>query len=207
MEDKHNKLRQEAWDLALHSFGKRFIFDRRAEKFSKYINALKVFGIVTPVSVGATAMGYGTDSQILKPIINIAVPLLIIQLLFSVLAVIFKWDDELAYSYEASQDYNNLSNSFRKLGNTPPVDIDMLEKNLDILGARYQARTEQDAKHSVKEWELRRGMRYALREFRRECVGCRITPVSMESTDCDVCGKFETDLKKGVRKWTRRLFM
>ncbi len=123
------------------------------------------------------------------------------------MAVIFKWDDELAYSYEASQDYNNLSNSFNKLGNIPPEDKEILEKNIDILDARYQSRSEQDAKHSIKEWELRRGMRYALRQFKRECVGCNMTPLSMESTDCDVCGKFESELKKGVKRWTRKFIM
>lgn len=204
MEDKFTKLRQEAWENSFHTFGKGFIFDKRAEHFSKYVNLLKVFGIVTPVSVGATAMGYGIDSEILKSIINIAVPLLIIQLIFSVLAVIFKWDDELAYSYEASQDYNNLSSSFEKLGNIPPDNVEMFEKNIEILEARYLSRSAQDAKHSIKEWELRKGMRYALRQFKRECVGCKLIPLSMDSTDCDVCGKFESELKKGVRKWTRK---
>ena len=73
MENKYNKLRQEAWDKAFYAFGQGYIFDKRAGKFSKFINSLKVFGIVTPVSVGATAMGYGIDSQILKAIINIAI--------------------------------------------------------------------------------------------------------------------------------------
>lgn len=39
------------------------------------------------------------------------------------------------------------------------------------------------------------GMRFALREFQRECVGCKITPLSMEYSECTVCGKFNDNLK------------
>lgn len=191
MDDKEKKLRQTAWDNSLHTFGKGFIFDKRAQKYAAYVNLLKVFGIITPVAVGATAMGYGFDSNILKYVITIAIPLSIIQLLFSVFAIVFKWDQELAYSFEASQDYNNLSNSFKKLANIPQDNIENLEKSIDLLEERYLARSQQDAKHSVKEWELRKGMRFSLREFQRECVGCKTIPLSMKSTDCDVCGKFK----------------
>jgi rRNA maturation endonuclease Nob1 len=46
----------------------------------------------------------------------------------------------------------------------------------------------------VKDWELRMGMRYALREFQKECVGCSETPTSMEKSNCNVCGKFKDTL-------------
>ncbi|MBU1356380.1 MAG: hypothetical protein KJ620_07415 [Candidatus Edwardsbacteria bacterium] len=198
------ELRQKAWDNSFHTFGKGYIFDKRAEKYSKYVNLLKVFGIVTPVVVGATAMGYRFDAGILKYVITIAIPVTIAQLIFSVFAVVFKWDDELAYAYEASQEYNNISNSFRKLAQIPPEDLIAFDRTLELLETRYQARSEQDAKHSVKEWELRKGMRFALREFQRECVGCNIKPTSIESTSCNVCGKFETEFKKGVREWFKK---
>ena len=204
MDEKESKLRKTAWNNSLHTFGKGFIFDKRAQKYAIYVNILKVFGIVTPVAVGATAMGYGFNSVLLKYAITLAIPLSIFQLIFSVFAVVFKWDQELAYSYEASQDYNNLSNSFKKLGNIPQNDINILEKNIYLLEVRYQSRSEQDAKHSIKEWELRRGMRYALREFKRECAGCKKIPLSMESTDCYVCGKYDGFFKNGVKKWIRK---
>jgi len=207
MNEQEKKLRTEAWNDSFHTFGKGYIFDKRAEKFSKNINLLKVFGIVTPIAVGATAIGYGHDAEILKSLIAFAIPILIIQLVFSVFTVIFRWDKELAYAYEASQDYNNLSSSFKKLGNLPPSEYENLEKSLDVLKTRYQARSEQDAKHSIREWELRKGMRYALRQFRRECVACKIIPESMESTDCNVCGKFEGEFKKGLKKWMRKFFV
>lgn len=190
-EQRYNKLRQSCWNKATHSFGLSYVFDKKAQRHSTYTNLLKVFGIVVPVTVGATATGYGLDSSILKMTIALAIPLSIAQLIFSVLAVVKKWDDELAYAYEASQDLTLLSDSFRKLGELPPKEFKDLNQQFELLNTRFKARSQQNSKHNIKEWELRMGMRSSLREFQRNCVGCKTTPVSMDSTECDVCGKFD----------------
>ena len=141
--------------------------------------------------LGATASGYGFDSEILKLLINVAIPVSIFQLVFSVLAVIYKWDEELGYSYEASKDHNYLSQEFKSLANIPADNETELKRRFDILVTKLQSREEQDSKHNIMEWENRMGMRFALRQFKRECVGCKTTPISMESTDCDICGKYK----------------
>ena len=194
MEDNSSKLRQECWDLALHSFGYSYIFTKRAERYGTYINYLTVFGIIVPISVGATALGYGFNSPILKYAIAIAIPLIIIQLLFSVCSVALKWDDELSYAYESSKDHSNLSDEFKKYANRPPELYEDFDTKVNILNTRLKDRGEQDVKHKIKEYELRMGMRYALREFKRECYGCKIVPLSMESTNCPVCGNFNKSL-------------
>lgn len=193
-EQKYNKLRSVCWNGAITSFAFAYIFDKKAQRHSFYSNLLKVFGIIVPVAVGATALGYGLNAYILKLVIALAIPLSILQLIFSVFAVVQKWDDELAYAFEASQDLSTLSDSFKNLGNLPPNTFDELNNKYIILNVNLKARTQQNSKHNIKEWELRMGMRYALREFRRKCVGCDKVPVSMESTDCDICGKFNKTL-------------
>lgn len=193
-EQRFDKLRTTCWNNAITSFGIAYIFDKKAQRHGFYTNMLKVFGIVVPVAVGATALGYGLDSGVLKAMIALAIPLSIIQLIFSVFAVVHKWDDELAYAYESSQDLSLLSESFKKLGNLPPDNFKELDEKFEILNTRLKARTQQNSKHTLKEWELRMGMRYALREFQRKCVGCGEIPVSMISTNCDICGKFDKSL-------------
>lgn len=192
--ERYDKLRKACWDKATHAFALSYIFDKKAQRHSFYTNLLKIFGIVVPVTVGATASGYGLDSVILKSAITIAIPLTILQLIFSVLAVVKKWDDELAYSYEASQDLSLLSDEFKKLGSLPPPDFLELNTAYDLLNTRYKARSQQNSKHNIKEWEGRLGMRYALREFQRKCVGCQEVPLSLKSTDCDVCGKYDSSI-------------
>ena len=204
MENKEEKLRRDSWDNALYTFGYAYIFDRRANKYSNLINLLKVWGILTPVTVGGVAIAYGFDSKILNIVITIAIPVLIIQLTFSVLAIIFKWDEELAYSYEASNSHNALSSEFKKLAKHSPCDFAEFDRLFELLSTKYQNRSEQDAKHSIKEKEHRKGMKYALREFQRECVGCKKVPLSMESTECPICGNFENIFKKGLPKWIKK---
>ena len=193
-EQRFDKLRKACWDKSFHSFAMGYIFDKKAQRFGFFVNMLKVFGIVVPSAIGATALAYGLNSQILKYMIVIAIPLTICQLIFSVFAVAGKWDDELAYAYEASQDLNLMYDGFKKLADLPPTDFKELDKEYELLNTRYKARTQQNSKHNIKEWEQRMAMRFALRQFQKKCVGCNQTPVSMESTDCDVCGKFNKSI-------------
>lgn len=193
-EQRFDKLRTICWNNAITSFGMAYIFDKKAQRHGFYTNLLKVFGIIVPVAVGATALGYGLNSVALKAMITLAIPLSIFQLIFSVFAVVHKWDDELAYAFEASQDLSLLSDSFKKLGNLPPDNYKELDEKFEVLNTRLKARTQQNSKHNIKEWELRMGMRYALREFQKKCIGCGETPKSMKSTECDICGKFDKSI-------------
>ena len=151
-----------------------------------------MFGILTPSMVGITVLSYEYDKhkEMISSMISIAIAVLVVQFGFSILAIIYKWDDELAYAYEASQDYNDLHDSFKRLAELPPSNLIDLEKSYDLLNTRYRSRQQQDTKHNIKEWELRKGMRWALRQYKKPCYGCRKTILSMESTDCEVCGNF-----------------
>ncbi|NRS90843.1 mobilome CxxCx(11)CxxC protein [Flavobacterium sp. 7E] len=191
---KEEILRQEAWNNSIQSFGKSYIFSKRAQFYSNWNRFLAVLGIVVPLTIGATASGYGFNSEILKNTIAISIPLSIIQLIISAFALVNNWNDYLSYSLEAVNDYNALSDSFKKLGKNPPSDYTEFFHQFEILETKMNSRTENDSKYNLKERELRKGMRYSLREFQRQCVGCKETPKSIESTNCDVCGKFSRKL-------------
>lgn len=186
-----DKLRIKCHDQSFHSFGKAYIFQKRAQAYSKLINLNTVLGIIIPVFIGATVLGYGIENQFLQYMMLIAIPLSIFQLLVSTVSVVFKWSDELSYANEAIQSHQYISDRFKKLGEFSKNSFEELDKEYELLNTFSQARKEQDAKHNLKDWELRMGMRYALREFQRECVSCKKIPVSMESTTCPVCGDFD----------------
>ena len=187
----YDKIRSKCWDNALSCFGFNYIFNQRINKYSNYNKRLKFYALVFPALIGLIAFGYKTDHpKILDISIAIAIPLTILQFVFSILAITRELDNELGYSNEASQHYNYLSDRFKNLGETPPSDCIELNHKYELLNTEYNGRSQQDSKHTVKEKEKRKGMRCALREFQRECVGCKKTPLSMESTKCDVCGKF-----------------
>jgi mobilome CxxCx(11)CxxC protein len=174
---------------AIHSFGYAEIFNKRASRLSLYLNLLKLFGILLPGSVGITYSQFG-DKPAVQTWIIITWALSAILFLFSICAVAFKWDDELSYCFEASQNYNSLSARFKKLADFPPDSNFEFEKQYDLLNTEYRLRNEQDSKHDIKDYERRRGMKYALREFQIPCIGCDNVPISMESTDCSICGQY-----------------
>ena len=186
-----DKLRTNCWDKTIHSLGFNYIFNIRINKYSRYNKTLKFYALVFPALVGLIAFGYKAEyPKVLDITILIAVPLTIIQFVFSILAITKEWDNELLYSIEASQNYNNLSDKFQKLAENPPTTSENLRQQYELIDAVYNARTQQDSKHEIKEKELRKGMKYALRNFKVECYGCKKIPIDMNSTDCAVCGKF-----------------
>jgi len=191
MTEKEKLFRTDSWDKAIHSFGKSYIFGERAKFYKNWIRFLTFLGIIVPVLIGAVAAAYGLESSISKLIFKIALPFTILQLIISVIALVNKWSENLSYSIEATNDYGNLSEAFKKLGKNPPEEIRDLEHQFEILETKYTSRTEQDSKYSLKDRELRKGMRSALREFQRKCIGCNTVPLSIKSSNCEVCGNFK----------------
>lgn len=193
-EEIFNKLRVKCHDQSFHSFGKAYMFEKRSQHYNRLLNFITVLGIIVPVTIGATVLGYGINNNFLKFVIALAIPSSIIQLIFSIISVVYKWSDELAYANESAQEHYFLSDRFKKLGEFPPNEYGELDHAYELINTRLKSRTEQDSKHNIKDWELRFGMRYALREFQKECISCKQTPFSMTPTSCDVCGNFKNTL-------------
>jgi len=190
MEDFHSKLRIKCFEHRFHTFGHKYIFDERIKRYGQYISWLKVFGLIVPATFGAVAIGYGLQSKITVVALAVAIPATIVQFIFSILAVIYKWDDELTYSIEASQSYTSLYTSFEKLAEFPPDKFEELNKEFDLLNTEYGSRSRQDVIHNITDWELRKGMKFSLRQYQKECIECKITPTSLEDSKCSVCGRF-----------------
>ena len=90
----------------------------------------------------------------------------IIQLIISAFALVNNWNDNLSYSLEAVNDYNSSRIILKKLGKNPPNSFEEFSRTFEILETKMSSRADNDAKYSLKERALRKGMRYALREFK-----------------------------------------
>jgi mobilome CxxCx(11)CxxC protein len=189
-EDLYEKLRREIHNKSYDCDANRYIFEKRAERLKKRVTLIKALGALVPVIVGLTALGYGANNVFVKNLIVIAIPISILQFIISFWAIIYKWDDELSYSYEAIQAYNPLFTRYHNLAAYPPKSFKDLKGEFDLIDRELTLRVQQDTSHNIKNWERRMGMRYSLREHQCKCVGCNIIPLSLESTGCDVCGKY-----------------
>lgn len=188
--EQHDCLRQDAWNNALHSYGYGYLYSLRSQSLNRKLNIITFLGIVIPILIGGIVTTYGLTSPILKYLLMITAPLSIIQLVISVWSIVANWNASYAYYLETSFDNYNLSSNFEKIGKYPPHSVNELKTELVKVIALRENRDKQDNKYPLNEVEKRRGMRYALRKFKRSCAGCNIIPVNMESTDCGVCGKF-----------------
>lgn len=173
----------------LHCYGKSYIYGGRVNKYERRLRIISFIGIIIPLMFGGYVLTYGTNS-ISNTSISIAGAILLIQLFFSVLSLVFKWDDELAYSLEATRDHNLLSQDFKNLGQFSPVNIDDFMSRYNILNEKLKSRNEQDIKHDLSDKERIKGMRWTLREFSKPCIVCLSIPYEMKKTDCPVCGKY-----------------
>lgn len=189
-EDFYIKLRNQFRENAFHSYGYEYIFTKRANKYRNYIGSLKGFGVAVPAIFGVFVITYGLDSRIANVLLSVAIIATIIQFVISLFAIFAHWDEKFTYAIEAIQSHNSLYKEFQKIADFPPPSFEELNVSFGILSKELNSREQQDAKQGIHEWELRKGMRFALRQYKRKCEGCKIAPFSMKSTDCDVCGKF-----------------
>lgn len=190
-EDPHDKLRKAIWDQALHTYAISYLFTRKKIQVSKNLRNLTFLGIVIPLFVGAFILNYGKSSKLLDFVIYwVLSPLALIQLVMSLWSIVAKWTEKSEYYSESSLSNGQLSDEFESLASRPPSDLDELQSKFEKLQIIQRQRDQQDSKYPLSETEKRRGMRYGLRKFQRECVGCKKVPTDMTPTECTVCGNF-----------------
>lgn len=176
-------------EAKLHTFGYSKIFAKRVSKYSNSLNWITKMGFLLPGILGGYALAFGIDDDF-NNILYVFVPLSLIQFIFSLWASLSKWDDEYSYALEATSHYSLLNTRFKNLAEFSADTLEELKNSFVSLDTEFNQRSQQDVRHNIKDWELRYGMRTALREYRIECVSCHQTPLNHNSTNCDVCGNF-----------------
>ena len=188
--NKEELIKIECWEKAFHALGTSYVFSKKAILYTKGIRIITVLVLVVPILLGGTLMAYGKDSHFLDLLIAITAPVVIIHLVLAILALIYKWDDKLAYSFESQTDNRIISGEYETLAKFPTSDIKELEMKFEIIKAKDNARTIQDEKITFSEKENRMGMRYALYIRKKACVTCKKVPSTMTPSECETCGKF-----------------
>lgn len=177
-----------AFESAFHAFGYNYVYIKKLQRLNSLVKVVKVLGILVPVLIGAFFMAYSSNQEVLKWVVWIAAPLSIVQLVFStILAVNGSEENIIAYGTKAAE-YSVLNHEFFHLGKFPDDDYKELLRKYEVLAERMKGVSK--GIKSLNESDLRKGMRYALRNYKKECVACKEIPYSMKPTNCDVCGNF-----------------
>ncbi len=189
-QDRTSVICKECWERAFHSFGTAYIFEKRTKKLRKKLQFLTFLGIVVPVTVGSLIISFDVDFKYINFIIILAGIFGFVQLIITIWSVVVGWNDSLAFAKESISVNYELSNKYSSLGKDPPSKLSELNLKYEIFNTEYKYRNQQDNQQGITNKEKNMGMRSALRNFRRECYGCKKIPKSMKPSNCDICGNF-----------------
>jgi mobilome CxxCx(11)CxxC protein len=179
----------ECWNRALHAYGTAQIFLKRSRNYTWKLRTLAFVGIAGPVVIGGMVI-HGIGPSYLPKFLFVVGVVSIIEGLVSVWSLAFTWADDLSYSQRSAAENLSLSSAFRELAQQCENPLSDFDSRFASLRSTDEARRVQDTEKRVTEKQLRYAHRAGLRQFRRDCEGCKKVPTSMESTDCNICGKF-----------------
>ncbi|WP_215232092.1 mobilome CxxCx(11)CxxC protein [Dyadobacter linearis] len=187
-EDRSDTIQADCWNRALDCFAYNYIYAGKLNKISPWLQWSKVLGIIVPVLIGAILTTYANDSKIIDLTIAITSPFAIAQLVVSTYITVSGLEEKAALFSSQTIQFSLLNSEFQSLGLTPLPSIDIYQARYEVLKERERSLSVHH--HQVSEEELRKGMRSGLRNYQRECAGCKTVPLSMISTNCPVCGNF-----------------
>lgn len=189
-EEKRAILRGLSRKNAYHAFATAKVFERRLKKLRRQLKWLSFLGLIAPVLVGGVVLSFGSQSPAFDWLVVAAGTVIVVQAVISLWSLVADWEDHYRYSVESMAANYRLFEEWDELARVPPDDTD--DFHARVTGAKREmvGRLHQDYKWGPKDWEIRRGMRAALREKGAECVSCGEVPYSMRSTSCPVCGRF-----------------
>lgn len=183
------QIRTNCWDRSLEAFGTGYIFETRANRLRYQLRILTFLGIVVPLIAGAIVLTFGKVA--LSPFLLIPAGILgITQVVGSLWSLVARWDDAYGYAIESLNSNYRLSNNYQRLAENPPEKLSELQIQYALIDREDEFRAAEDYKQAISEKEKRKGMRAALRKFRRQCSSCGQVPTSLTPTDCPVCGQF-----------------
>lgn len=184
-------------DSALRCFGTAYLFEQRAAPLRIGIKVLTFSSLIGPLAIGALVISYGSEGKFIPWAVLAASILSFLQITVSLWSLVSRWQENLSYYLETKAHNYQLSDRFKDLANNTTYSDAKWRREFEILETFGTMRSQMDHQHDIEDEEKRMGMRAALRNFQRECVGCNTKPTSIESTDCSVCGQF----KRKKLKW------
>lgn len=191
--DTNNKIKlikQDCWDKALDAFAYCYIYSKKIEKLNYWLRASKLLGILIPVLVGGIVASYVTNKELIDFVVWLTSPFAISQLVLSTYLTVGGADEKVnSYSFKTAE-YSLLNSEFQNLARLGDEDdITDLQHKYNVLVERE--RSVAKGNFEVSDNYKRMGMCAGLREYRRNCVACKKTPLAIKTSDCDVCGNFK----------------
>jgi mobilome CxxCx(11)CxxC protein len=188
-----------AWDQALKAYGSSYVFKRRVDSFRPRQRTLTFFGLAPAITLGSVVGISEAWAQIIPYLIPIMGTVTGIQLIFTLVSLIAKWDDECAKAEERCKVNSELFREWKTLLDIWPENFEHDSKFREKFDEVWRSDSAaQDVDNPlVTDVERRIGMRAGLLQFQRPCIKCELVPESMQpplappDKVCKTCGNFK----------------
>ncbi len=174
---------------AINEAGLGYIFSLRSRKLNFWLNLTKALTVLSVSAPGAIVLNYSVNHWWVQIIVSLAIILSTYLTISSLIQMALSSDAKLNYYYESAAHHNQLMKQFSLLKSQDEWSSIYIYRFHELIGEQ-SIRDSQDERYNLTDRELRIGMRYGLRMFQKECSECKTVPVSLESTNCNVCGNF-----------------
>lgn len=182
---------QTCWHRSFYAFATAYAFSRRTSLYRRLLNFISALGVATPAILGTLVISFGTKLPHIALLVVICTIVGLAQFVLSMISVIYGWPAALESSMNSTIENNAISDKFQLLAkmasDKPPPDFDARYRELMMLDDQQR---KVDARIGLSDSELRRGHRAALRNFQWPCTACMTVPVSMDPSNCGICGDF-----------------
>lgn len=175
------------WEKEFQAYGTIRIFEKRAKRLQTLRTWITFMGIVTPLVVGAAALAFGTESEVLSVFISAAAIVGLVQLVLSTWSIVARWDERYEYAVESIRDNTKIYNDFKRLSAEGVPDDDARVK---IALEAYQRREFSDISRNITDKEKRFAARESYKYFKKECHICNEIPKTSKPGKCGGCGNF-----------------
>lgn len=189
----------DCWDRAIESFGTAWIFEQRAKRLNLKLSVLTYVGVLNPLTIGGLVGTFGREVISLQ-LLAVTGLLGLAQVVISLWAIVATWGDKQSTATERMVANYRFSDRYQSLAKLCPSSDMELRKQFDLIDTEEQGSSSVDKRQGITDAECRAGMRAALRQFQRACIGCKQVPAAMRSTRCDVCGNFSNSLLRLANK-------
>ncbi len=189
MEKREKNDRIEAWNRAVLCFGTARIFEEREKCIILFNKFTKITELIVPLITGSAAITFGINFSLMPKYVLIATGgIAIMQLIFSLWALIFSFEDKLKHYSDSVSNNTSYSEKFEEIGRRYDEDINEYEKTFEKMILLDNRQREIDGRMGITNKEKRFGMSEALSRFNRYCSMCGKKPDIDNSKKCKNCG-------------------
>lgn len=129
-------------------------FRKRARPLKTNTTLLRFGGLVVPITGSLVYLPEATSLQRLPGLSILLFVASVAVLLFSLISIVWTWDANLAYYYEAIKNYAALKQDFLKLAQVGHADAGVQNHVFEIVRTNFKNRRGLDVSYDITDQEL-----------------------------------------------------